>query len=46
VLADRTSVDFVFHTIAYLPLLGVVTALLPKHRAPPVAAAAATSTSG
>jgi FSR family fosmidomycin resistance protein-like MFS transporter len=46
VLADRTSVDFVFHTIAYLPLLGVVTALLPKHRAPSVAAAAATSTSG
>lgn len=33
-LADRTSVDFVYHTIAYLPLLGVVTALLPKHRAP------------
>jgi MFS transporter, FSR family, fosmidomycin resistance protein len=41
VLADRTSVYFVYHTIAYLPLLGVVTALLPKHRAqsapPPVA---------
>jgi FSR family fosmidomycin resistance protein-like MFS transporter len=32
-LADRTSVDFVYRTIAYLPLLGVVAALLPKHRA-------------
>jgi FSR family fosmidomycin resistance protein-like MFS transporter len=31
-LADRTSVAFVYQTIAYLPLLGVVTALLPKHR--------------
>ena len=32
-LADRTSVDFVYETIAYLPLLGVVTALLPRRRA-------------
>ena len=30
VLADRTSIDFVYHAIAYLPLLGVVTILLPK----------------
>ncbi len=30
VLADHTSIDFVFHVIAFLPLLGVVTALLPK----------------
>ena len=30
VLADRTSIEFVYHTIAYLPLLGVVAALLPK----------------
>lgn len=30
VLADRTSIDFVYRTIAYLPLLGVVAALLPK----------------
>jgi MFS transporter, FSR family, fosmidomycin resistance protein len=29
-LADRTSIDLVYHTIAYLPLLGVVAALLPK----------------
>lgn len=28
-LADRTSIDFVCHTIAYLPLLGAVAALLP-----------------
>ena len=31
VLADHTSIDFVYRTIAYLPLLGVVAALLPKH---------------
>jgi FSR family fosmidomycin resistance protein-like MFS transporter len=30
VLADHTSIDFVYHTIAYLPLLGVIAALLPK----------------
>jgi MFS transporter, FSR family, fosmidomycin resistance protein len=28
-LADRTSIAFVYETIAYLPLLGVVAALLP-----------------
>jgi FSR family fosmidomycin resistance protein-like MFS transporter len=33
VLADHTSIDTVYRTIAYLPLLGVVAALLPKrHR--------------
>jgi FSR family fosmidomycin resistance protein-like MFS transporter len=31
-LADRTSIDFVYHVIAYLPLLGVVAALLPSPR--------------
>jgi MFS transporter, FSR family, fosmidomycin resistance protein len=31
-LADRTSIDLVYHTIAYLPLLGVVAAFLPKRR--------------
>jgi FSR family fosmidomycin resistance protein-like MFS transporter len=30
VLADHTSIDFVYRTIAFLPLLGVVAALLPK----------------
>ena len=30
VLADHTSIDFVYRTIAYLPLLGIVAALLPK----------------
>ncbi|MGH6624560.1 MAG: MFS transporter [Burkholderiaceae bacterium] len=30
VLADRTSIAFVYQAIAYLPLLGVVAALLPK----------------
>jgi FSR family fosmidomycin resistance protein-like MFS transporter len=30
VLADRTSIAFVYEAIAYLPLLGVVTLLLPK----------------
>ncbi len=29
-LADRTSIAFVYQAIAYLPLLGVVAALLPK----------------
>jgi FSR family fosmidomycin resistance protein-like MFS transporter len=29
VLADRTSIDFVYQAIAYLPLLGVVAMLLP-----------------
>jgi FSR family fosmidomycin resistance protein-like MFS transporter len=31
-LADRTSIDFVYHAIAWLPLLGVVAALLPRSR--------------
>ncbi|WP_374480237.1 MFS transporter [Zoogloea sp.] len=31
-LADRTSIDAVYHAIAYLPLLGIVVALLPKSR--------------
>ena len=31
VLADRTSITFVYDAIAYLPLLGVVAALLPKN---------------
>ena len=30
IVADRTSIDFVYHAIAYLPLLGVVAALLPR----------------
>jgi len=30
VLADRTSIDFVYRAIAFLPLLGVVAALLPR----------------
>jgi FSR family fosmidomycin resistance protein-like MFS transporter len=31
VLADHTSIEYVYQTIAYLPLLGVVAALLPRH---------------
>ncbi len=31
-LADHTSIDFVYHAIAWLPLLGIVAALLPKRR--------------
>jgi FSR family fosmidomycin resistance protein-like MFS transporter len=31
-LADRTSIDFVYNVIAYLPLLGVVAVWLPKIR--------------
>jgi FSR family fosmidomycin resistance protein-like MFS transporter len=29
-LADRTSIEFVYQSIAYLPLLGVVAAFLPR----------------
>jgi len=29
-LADHTSIDYVYRVIAYLPLLGIVAALLPK----------------
>jgi MFS transporter, FSR family, fosmidomycin resistance protein len=28
-LADRTSISYVFHLCAYLPLLGLLTGLLP-----------------
>jgi MFS transporter, FSR family, fosmidomycin resistance protein len=31
-LADHTSIEFVYKTIAYLPLLGIVAALLPRSR--------------
>ena len=31
-LADHTSIDFVYHAIAWLPLLGIVAALLPRRR--------------
>jgi FSR family fosmidomycin resistance protein-like MFS transporter len=30
VLADHTSIHFAYRTIACLPLLGIVAALLPK----------------
>ena len=30
IFADRTSIDFVYHAIAYLPLLGMVAMFLPK----------------
>ncbi len=32
ILADRTSIDFVYQVCAYLPLLGIVAALLPNLR--------------
>ncbi|HEY6511251.1 MAG TPA: MFS transporter [Burkholderiaceae bacterium] len=42
VLADHTSIHFVYQAIAYLPLLGVVAVLLPRHgRSMPQAHAAA-----
>ena len=34
VLADHTSIDFVYRAIAWLPLLGVVAILLPRSRRP------------
>ena len=33
--ADRTSIEFVYHAIAYLPLLGIVAVLLPESRKRP-----------
>jgi FSR family fosmidomycin resistance protein-like MFS transporter len=30
VLADHTSIEYVYQVAAYLPLLGIVAALLPK----------------
>jgi FSR family fosmidomycin resistance protein-like MFS transporter len=39
-LADHTSIDFVYHVIAYLPLLGIVAALLPSVKRAPRAVAA------
>ena len=32
-LADRTSIEYVYHAIAWLPLLGIVVALLPRRPA-------------
>ena len=29
-LADRTSIDFVYHVCAFLPLIGLLTAFLPN----------------
>ena len=29
-LADRTSIEYVYYAIAYLPLLGIVAAFLPR----------------
>ncbi len=40
VLADRTSIAFVYESIAYLPLLGLVAVLLPRKRVPQAAQAA------
>jgi FSR family fosmidomycin resistance protein-like MFS transporter len=37
-VADRTSIDNVYHLIAYLPLLGVVAVLLPSVAGPPPSA--------
>ena len=39
ILADRTSIELVYRTIAYLPLLGLVAALLPRQPRPAQAGA-------
>jgi FSR family fosmidomycin resistance protein-like MFS transporter len=39
ILADHTSIDFVYRAIAWLPLLGVVAILLPRSRKAEVIAA-------
>ncbi len=41
VLADRTSIEHVHQAIAYLPLLGVVAAFLPRHQRPVLASKSA-----
>ncbi len=34
-LADLTSIDYVYHVCSFLPLIGLLTALLPNlHRSP------------
>ena len=38
-LADRTSIDYVFHLCSFLPLIGLLTAFLPDLDKSPVAAA-------
>jgi len=36
VLADRTSIEFVYQVCSFLPLLGILTAFLPNlRRSPP-----------
>jgi FSR family fosmidomycin resistance protein-like MFS transporter len=35
ILADRTSIDFVYRVCSFLPLIGLLTALLPDLREPP-----------
>jgi len=40
VLADRTSIDFVYSACAYLPLLGIIAIFLPSIRRPSVVARA------
>jgi FSR family fosmidomycin resistance protein-like MFS transporter len=32
VLADHTSIEYVFRICAFLPLIGIVTGFLPRHR--------------
>jgi FSR family fosmidomycin resistance protein-like MFS transporter len=35
VLADRTSIEYVYQVCAYLPLIGVLAGFLPDTRRPP-----------
>jgi FSR family fosmidomycin resistance protein-like MFS transporter len=35
-LADRTSIDFVYHVCAFLPVIGLLTAFLPNLEKPPM----------
>lgn len=39
VMADRTGIEYVYNAIAYLPLLGVVAAFLPRSQKPVSASA-------
>lgn len=35
-LADKTSIDYVFHLCSYLPLMGMLTAFLPNLKSPQI----------
>ncbi len=45
-VADRTSIEYVFHLCSFLPLIGLLTAFLPERETRSVAAAVSAAESG